>query len=175
MRNKNKIASDNAQIATLVLQKHTHDQIATQLGLTRQTVTHTIGKLRKLWQSQAILNTNELLTEELASLDAIIRELWLLYDASKKDKVITTKKASSSPNGKKEGAKESAEVVEKVEKNIGDKSILDSIVNALDKRAKLLGLHTTHLKVSGNLNVQQTFKEMSDEELDAFIKNNEKS
>lgn len=173
MKDKSKIAKDTADISRLLLQKHTHEQIAKQLGLSRQTVTHRAGNLRKQWRAEAVLNTEEMLNEELMSLNTVIIELWILYEASKKDKVVTTKKASTSPNGKKE-EKQSAEVVEKIERNIGDKTILDSILNALDKRAKLLGLHTTHLKVSGNVNVQQTFKQMTDEELANFIKENEK-
>jgi hypothetical protein len=36
----------------------------------------------------------------------------------------------------------------------------------------LLGLHTTNVKVSGSLNLLQTFKDMTDEELEDFINKN---
>lgn len=152
-------------IANLYLKGNSQNEIAEKIGISRQQVSKDIQEIYAAWQKESIKDLSELKLRELTKLDQLEAELWNLYEQSKIDRKKTIKRAK-----KNDTDKEYIEVSEIIEQGCGDKSILDSITNIIEKRGKILGLEKIQIQHSGSLDITMSaLEKMTNDELDEFI------
>jgi DNA-binding transcriptional ArsR family regulator len=165
LRSKAQKIKDGETIADLYLKGNSIRKIAEIMGLSKSIVSSDLTKLYDKWKERTMRDIGEIKGRELAKLEKIETELWVLFEKSKDDSVRTMTKVSGS---KSTGKSPSAERIETVQKNIGDAKILDSISKVVEQKCRLLGLEKIKVEVSGSIETEQ-LKKMSDEELDALI------
>lgn len=91
-------------------------------------------------------NAEALRQREVVKCDVIEREAWCQWKRSTKDGVkCTTKESAVDPTGGKEASEAMADAVElerstTVEGQSGNPALLDKVIKAMERRAKLLGL-----------------------------------
>lgn len=112
-----------------------------ELGLATyslKTVYDDAQTLLKEWRDERVINIDQGLQLEIAQYDEIIRECWAEWEKSKTDHVRTTnkRKGLASPDGVETIYAEETEM--EVIKT-GDPRYIQLIMNALDKKRKLLG------------------------------------
>jgi DNA-binding transcriptional ArsR family regulator len=174
LRSKAQKIKDGETIADLYLKGNSIRKIAEIMGLSKSIVSSDLTKLYDKWKERTMRDIGEIKGRELAKLEKIETELWVLFEKSKDDSVRTMTKVSGKATVTKDekgniiGKSPSAERIETVQKNIGDAKILDSISKVVEQKCRLLGLEKIKVEVSGSIETEQ-LKKMSDEELDALI------
>lgn len=122
------------------------DAVMDKLGLNTYslaTVKHDVEALLKEWQEARLVETDELVTLELARIDEIIREAWAAWEKSKIEVKKNKTKAKGVPSVGGDGARRTVSIEQTTEDVItcGDPRYLDVINKALMERRKLLGLY----------------------------------
>ena len=122
------------QVAALYLSARTQTEIANELKLSRSTVTQDLKAVRLQWQKNALRSMDEVKAKELASIDRLEREYWDSWQASKKQREITSSEQSTGRN-----ARTRASI--RTEARDGDPRYLEGVRWCIDKRCELLGLN----------------------------------
>ncbi len=148
-RKKHERERDLARISELYLQGHTHEQIARIIGeefyqdkavdfgvtpenfLTRRTIGNDIKTIEERFRQAVIGDIATLKGQELAKLGLIEREAWEGWKRSIGQAVTTTTR---------EGGKNGQETTVRTEDLAGDPRFPQVILQAIEKRCKLMGL-----------------------------------
>lgn len=168
-RNRVQRASHRQKIAELRLTGHTVHQIVRMSKLSKSTVQREFRALAADWLEAAAIATDEHRAVELARLEQIEREAFAEWERSKLD---YAKEFTESVKGMCEQA--GFETKPKVVKRetggrIGDARFLQIILNAQERRAKLLGLDAPTKVAPTDPTGEQPYDRMSDAEIDARI------
>ena len=135
--------------------------------LSTRTVWKDIQELLKEYQDMRLEATEDKVTQELARLDAVIREAWEMWEKSKQDFDKTKRKQKGLPQRDEKG-KETGEMTtvyaEQQREHIrvtGDPRYLDIILKAQEQRRRLLGLDKLTLdlqgEVGGTIEIKHTY------------------
>ena len=137
--NKYEIAARRKRVAELYLQGWWQTEIAKELDISQQQVSHDLGVLKRLWQQSSLVDLDKVKSKELAKIDRLEAEYWRAWEKSKKD----YQKSTSKQRGKKSGDKIEAETAEKTLQEIvvtGDPRYLQGIQWCVNKRCEIFGL-----------------------------------
>jgi transposase-like protein len=165
-----RVEARRAEVARLYLEGgHTHKQLATQFGVCPQRIQVDLAVIKQRWEAQSL----ESLVAKKAELDAalaqIITAAWQGWHRSCTEEETTVTEATEGGEiiDLKTGQRHTPAPTRKarVQKRgqAGNPAFLTTILEALEKRAKLFGLHAP-LKVDLNLD------DLSDEQLIALEK-----
>lgn len=160
-RTKEQIEYDTAYCTNLFLRGHTYRDIAAklkehhmELGVEGYTISHVqvmkdMQRVQIQWKKDRLDSVDDYVQRELEKLDKIEAEAWAAWESSKFGKV---RKKSRNLTGKKvayvDDSKEGDEdatvydgfTEEGTETSSGNPKFMDVILNAMQRRAKLLGL-----------------------------------
>lgn len=126
------IEERQAQVAKLYFIEHKDQrEVATILGVSQQTISLDIKKIRAEYARKRLDRLQEYLNVELAKLDAVEREAWSAWERSigKARKIV-----------KKRNSNGDWEESESEEDLVGDPRFLTQVQAAVDRRIRLLGL-----------------------------------
>jgi len=146
--------SDYARITELYLRGKYQSEIAKILGLSQGMISQDLKVIQRRWRESTTLNLDEAKAKELARLDALEREFWSAWEASKTERT----KARQEKNVTGTTVKASMEK----EQRDGNPAFLQGVLTCIDRRCKLLGLDAA-VKTQ-NLNVD--LSTLTDEQLD---------
>lgn len=130
-RTKHQIEQDRQIIAELYLKQWRQADIARELGISQATVSRDLLAIQKRWRESSIRDMDELKQQELAKIDALEREYWLAWEASKEDAETATQKQSE--RGKEVSLQKKGQT--------GDPRYLAGVERCMEMRAKILGIH----------------------------------
>lgn len=155
-RNKTlEIAKRRARVAELYLQGKYQWEIGDEVGVTQATVSTDLAAIRAMWKASAVRDFDEAKEKELARIDALEREYWAAWEASKKEKESTKTEKNTSPSGDRLKA-----AVEK-EMRDGNPAFLAGVQWCINKRCEILGfdapkkLKHEHLSKDGRSLVEE--------------------
>lgn len=142
---------DYAEMAELSHRGLTHAQIAKILSakrpytISRSQIQYDAKKLDDIWKANSAIDVDIEKGKLKAHYESLIAELYVLYDESKKDKIITSTNASivggTIKDGKMDGgAIRERNISERKEKQSGDPKIITEIRNILAEYKSLFGL-----------------------------------
>lgn len=137
--------------------------VSRELGIkapSKSTIHNDVQTLLKDWRETNVHNMHELITLELARIDATIVELWDAWRKSKEDQTVNSKKEKGVllPNGRKVISDDgdlvnersiktiAAERMEKDEIGYGDVRYITEIRHQLIERRKILGIYAAEKK-----------------------------
>ena len=80
------------RVARLLRSRATHDEIAAQLGVTRQTISTDVKAIREMWRRELIEDTVAVKAQELAELEEMERECVLNYSLSRERGWLTERR-----------------------------------------------------------------------------------
>jgi hypothetical protein len=127
------MAKRRARVAELYLQGRYQWEIACALDVTQATVSRDIAALHQQWETSGIFNFDAAQRKELARIDALEREYWIAYHASKEDKESTATEKTDTPDG----ARLKAAV--RKERRDGNPAFLAGVQWCITQRCKILG------------------------------------
>lgn len=144
-------------------------EIERRLGLqslSTGTISADMRKLRKEWRDERIAETDAVITEELAKIDMVIREAWQQYELSKLPATAISEKQAGVPIVKGEDEKPGItptyiERLKKTNPGRGDVRYLDTILRALERRQRLLGLDRVAVEMSGAVQADVTISHVA--------------
>lgn len=155
-------------------------QMAKELGCGLTTIQRDIAAIREEWRASRVDAYGQEQLHELARIDAIEREAWAQWEASKKEEVTsraeTEVKIEQGPNGqvvRKPGAER---VVRTTRIRNADPRYMETIRWCVEQRCKLLGLLApqkvtpTNPEGTGPAKIQLDLSTLSIEELEALDK-----
>lgn len=136
------------------LKGDTQQQIADQLGLTRQQIGYDIKDILARWEEKAIRNVDALKNKELDRINILEREYWKAWERSQEDKVthqsVRKHKAAELGDGKDDDG-EPTEIVnpasvevtdtESIAYQVGNPTFLSGVQWCISERCKLLGIY----------------------------------
>jgi hypothetical protein len=145
------IRKDRAEIADLYLQGKTQHEIGVQLGLSRQQIGYDLAAVRQEWLQSALMDFNARKAQELAKIDRLEQEYWAAWDASKKDRQVSTTEQTTGADGErlKAGIRK--------EEQTGEARYLTGVQWCIQKRCDILGLDDpkkVHLTSEGTCQVR---------------------
>lgn len=118
------------KVAALYLAGHYQHEIARDLSISQQQVSHDLRQVRAEWMTRAVQDIGVLQQEELEKISAIEREAWAAFARSKLDTESTIQEKH---DGK-------LKVSRRVEKRVGEVRWLGIILDCISRRCDLLGL-----------------------------------
>lgn len=124
------------QAASLWLRGVPQTQIATQLGVSSQTIARDLRVIRQEWVQTRVTDWEMAREIELRKLDALEREAWEAWDRSQRH--AETNKVSGS--GADLGEKRRGEKIS--HSRTGDAKYLDVVARCIDRRCALLGINS---------------------------------
>ena len=83
-RSPDQVEADRAAIARRYLQGMTQAEIGAELAMTQQMVSYDLQVVRQRWRDSGLRDLDEAKTIELAKIDALEREYWDAWRASKR-------------------------------------------------------------------------------------------
>lgn len=83
LKQKTEIADRRRKVASLILRQLTEAEVAKALGVSQQTVSLDLVKLREQWRVEALGNVGERLAKQLAELAEVKRAAWQEKDLGK--------------------------------------------------------------------------------------------
>jgi len=98
-RNKDTREAHRAKIAELRLKGWSQSAIAQELGVTQQLISLELKTLRKQWQEEQRVATQELITEQFLRLENIIHDSLRAWEESQREQVVTTIEQGETPKG----------------------------------------------------------------------------
>ena len=134
--------------------RQTCDEVMVRTGMDKPPGTKTVFNdrniLLKEWRKERVTDMDDLITLELARIDAAIFELWGAWEKSKTDhKSKFSKQKGELPTDSKNGDKPKVNYIEqghKEEINFGDPRYISEVRAQLAERRKLLGLYAPEKK-----------------------------
>ena len=127
---KLQIEHRRTQVTELCLKRWTQAAIARELGVSQATISYDLKAVHKELKESRVHDLDEAIMREVASLDVVVREAWKEWERSKQPAetahMIQT-------NGEKR-------VEKTVRERSGDYRLLRVMIDASEKRCKLLGL-----------------------------------
>lgn len=129
VRTEFQILSDKVKIAKYYLQGKTQNEIALEIGVTRQQISYDLKKIIQEWKEERLKDIEEKILIELEKLNLIESEAWEAWSKSKKDAEKITE------NETKDGVFTS----HSLEGQSGHKPFLDMIFKCVEKRLQILG------------------------------------
>ena len=108
-----------------------HQDIATKLGVSRQTVTRDIKIIKERFKQAQVLNVTELKNQQLAELDEVKGEAWDAWERSK-----GTRETKQVRQGSQKGEEKSV----RLENQSGDSQHLRVVLKAMEDKADLVGM-----------------------------------
>jgi hypothetical protein len=129
-----KIAQRRAAVAELYLQGRYQWEIALVVQVDQATISRDLKAIRAEWKASALRDFDEAREQELARIDALEREYWQAWQASKGEKERTATERADTP----QGARMKAAV--KKEQRDGNPSFLGGVQWCINKRCEVLGL-----------------------------------
>jgi hypothetical protein len=143
------IAERRALVADLYLrQKKTQGEIAAELDCCPFTVCEDLKALTAQWQKQARDEVVAHIVRELLRLDAVEREAWDSFQASKRAHSVATVSKRQDPIDAKLNS--TIQTVTQIERPEGDVKWLNAILHCIDERCTLLGLRGALLRELGD-------------------------
>ena len=138
---KHELELRRQQTSAMYLAQKTQAEIAAALGVSQTTVSKDLSLIRKRWQKSALVDMNEAKNRELARIDALEREYWLAWQASKEKQVTTTAKKKTTGG---------EEAIMTAREQTGDPRYLAGVQWCIERRSKILGIDAPELH---NINV----------------------
>lgn len=120
-----------AKVAELYVRGHSMAEIATVCGVHKCTIVRDVREIRKEWREQYADTFQRYTLEQIRKIDAVEKEAWEAWQASKQDSVTISRKEPSSGD---------IETTTTVKGQTGDPRYLEAILRAIERRSKLLGL-----------------------------------
>lgn len=120
-----------AKVAELYVRGHSMAEIATVCGVHKCTIVRDVREIRKEWREQYADTYQRYTIEQIRKIDAVEKEAWEAWQASKQDAVTISRK---------EPADGDIETTTTVKGQTGDPRYLETILRAIERRSKLLGL-----------------------------------
>lgn len=120
------------EVARLYVQGLTQHEICKRFGVTQQTISHDLKRIREAWRNSAIRDFDALRDEQLAKIDEAERRAWEVFERSCEDAVKTRREIDD----KGEFGEGYMERVGQA----GDLRALDTVLKCIERRCKLLGL-----------------------------------
>lgn len=188
IRTEGEIVRDRAEITKLYIQGLTQIEISKRLQqiteakylLSREMIKSEIQVILKEWQEQYVSQLDAWKWKEIAKLDNLESVAWDAYYESKKDKLITQENFSGgidqnqdtqdTPTKKKSYSPYAFSGTTKITNHGGDVRFLAEIRFITKQRIELLGLNAP---VKHDVKIKSMFDEMTPEELDKWIEENE--
>lgn len=124
--------------ARLYLSGHTQAETADILGVDQSTVSRDLQAIREVWLEAAVQTFDQIKAQELARIDRLEREYWKAWERSQQDvKVLRQKGRIIDENEKMK----TAEAIQVVTSQIGDKSFLEGVQWCIEQRLKIFGIY----------------------------------
>jgi predicted transcriptional regulator len=142
-KNKTEVTALRLDIARRYLHGEPQDAIAASLGMTQPAVSYHLAKVQAQWRASAITAIEDAKARELARIDALEREYWAAWDASKQERTTSTTASTTAADAKAEtktGEKRTRAQIQKQQRD-GNPAFLAGIQWCVSERAKLLGLY----------------------------------
>lgn len=121
------------QTAALYLQGKWQSEIAQILGCSQTQVSYDLKLLQKRWYQESLADIDQRKAIELQRVDAIEREAWAAWHASKQPREVTITEAS-------EGTHPGRKATMRKEGQAGDPRFLVEIGKCVDRRVAILGI-----------------------------------
>ncbi len=121
-----------AEVSHRILLHHRHEDIAKDMGVSRQTITHDVAVIEKAYKQSSVANVGELKRRHIAKLDALEREALLAWERSKGTK--ETKSGKETPKGKEKSIRQ--------EDRVGECSFLSEARKVLSDKADIVGIQS---------------------------------
>lgn len=128
---------DRLKISAAYVRGIPQAEIAKELGVSQQQVSHDLGIIRDRWLKAQVKNMDERRALELAKIDNLERQYWVEFEASKQVRETTT---SGSTTKGKEQTQELKASVRRETPVTGDLGCLAGVQWCIERRIKLLGL-----------------------------------
>lgn len=136
--------------------KEIREEVMKRLGLETYSIkcVHTdVQRLIKEWQEERLENTEDKITAELARIDLVIKEAWLMWEKSKQDYKRKSQMQEGKPRKDPNGQQISVDTIKAMmwdaeQRGSGDPRYLDVILRAMQQRCKLLGLDQQRIDIS---------------------------
>ena len=111
-----------------------------------------VQRLIKEWQEERLENTEDKITAELARIDLVIKEAWLMWEKSKLDYKSKRQVQEGKPHQDEDG-QFSVDTIKAMmwdaeTRGNGDPRYLDIILRAMQQRCKRLGLDQQRIDIS---------------------------
>lgn len=139
-RSKLQIDADRARIAEFLLRGYSQKQIAQDLELTEVMVSRDVAAIEQRWKNSPLIDFNEAKRRELARLDMVERMAFEAWEASKEDEKTTVQSGG-------EGRGQAVSITKK--SRTGSEAYLRVIIQCVEQRCKILGLHKEVLEHTG--------------------------
>jgi hypothetical protein len=122
------------QVVGLYVRNFTIDEISSRLGIDAKEVVGILKVARKRWRARTKRSIDQLVSHEVAKLDAVERAAWEGWDKSQRDQVQTVNEVTDTPKGPqtKDGVKRINQA--------GAPAFLQTITATVRQRCELLGL-----------------------------------
>jgi len=135
-RTATKRAADRAVIADRYLRGERQADIAAALGLNQSTVSRDLAALQAEWMARSVEKLDARKAEELARIDALEREYWQAWEASKQPSTKSTQHAVRGDKGQPVPAR----AVTLTQAREGNPAYLAGVLSCIDRRCKILGI-----------------------------------
>lgn len=138
-RQHNRMRSDVAhercgRTAALYLRGRTYQEIAQELGISRETVFRDMRVARRLWRQRASRTYQKHLYEQLARLDEVENQAWIGWERSLGNAVEDGSETIDGTEGT------TRKTSKKTKKQSGNPTFLKVVQDAVRQRSELLGL-----------------------------------
>jgi hypothetical protein len=133
-RSPDQIRKDRVEIARLYLQGWTQYAIGAHLGLSRQQIGYDLDAVRQEWLQSSLVDFNAKKAQELAKIDRLEREYWAAWEASKKQRQVSTTEQITGAQGERYRA------AIRTDEPTGDAHYLTGVQWCIGKRCAIFGL-----------------------------------
>lgn len=141
-RTSDEILFDRDRISGMYLKGYSQRQIRdavnegrpVQKHITQQQVSEDLKVIRGEWRASAVRNFDEAKEEELQKLNRMEHEAWMAWERSQKDATVTSAEKSENEDGTRSKTRIQRE------EQVGDPRFLQTAMQCVDRRCKILGL-----------------------------------
>jgi hypothetical protein len=148
-RSKSQRELDRARTAHLYLQGKKQAEIAQELGISQQMVSHDLALLRRRWRAEANVDMRLALGQELARIDHLEAHYWQAWERSQAPHIRTRHRHATDATTPPRLVW--VECIE--ETTAGDPAFLAGVAHCIELRCKLLGLYETNITVDWRASV----------------------
>lgn len=131
IRSPLQVEQDRARVAALVIQGRAHQEIALELGVSRQQVTYDLKVIKDRWKARTTMDLDQAKADEMVKIDFLERTYWDSW-------TLQCQPKDSVPQ-------------------VGDPKLLAGILSCIDRRCKLLGLDAPVKIEPGDIHFTITF------------------
>ena len=118
------------QVASLYLMGWYQTDIAAEVGISQQQVSHDLKAIRAAWHTSMLQDFTAAQAQELERISLVERAAWVSWEKSKQEREITVQEKN---NGK-------TKVSRRLEGQTGDPRYLELVLKCSERRCTLLGL-----------------------------------